>query len=57
MQASNIHSKKKKESACNARSAGDAGSVSGWGRPSGAGIGSPLQWRIPWTEEPGGQQS
>ena len=46
-----------KESTC---SAGDLDSTPGWGRPSGGGHGSPLQyscWRIPWTEEPGGLQS
>ena len=40
--------------------AGDAGSISGLGRPPGEGDGtysSTLAWEIPWTEEPGGLQS
>ena len=52
-----------KESACNA---GDLCSISGLGRSPGGGNGNPLQysflffhssildWRTPWTEEPGG---
>ena len=44
-----------KESAC---SAGDPGSIPGWGRSPGDGNGNPLQWiRTPWTEEPGRLQS
>ena len=43
-----------KESACNA---GDAGSIPGSGRSSGAGHGNPLAWEIPWIEEAGGLQS
>ena len=45
-----------KESAC---SAGDLGSIPGWGRSPGEGNGNPLQYpgKIPWTEEPGGLQS
>ena len=43
-----------KESTCNA---GDPGSIPGWGRSPGEGIGnqaSILAWKIPWTEELGG---
>ena len=46
-----------KESAC---SAGDLGSIPGWGRAPGermATCSSILAWRIPWTEEPGRLQS
>ena len=46
-----------KEAAC---SAGDQGSISGWGRSPGEGNGNPLQYsclRIPWTEEPSRLQS
>ena len=46
-----------KDSACNAA---DPGLISGLGRSSGGGHGSPLQffaWRIPWTEESGRLQS
>ena len=46
-----------KESTCNV---GDLGSVPGSGRSPGEGNGnnsSILAWRIPWTEEPNGQQS
>ena len=46
-----------KESACNA---GDPGSIPGSGTSPGEGndnIFSVLTWRIPWIEEPGGQQS
>ena len=35
-------------------------SIPGWGRSPGGGHGNPLNslaWGIPWTEEPGGQQS
>ena len=45
-----------KESTCNA---GDQGSIPGSGRSSGQGNGnsfSVLDWKIPWTEEPGGLQ-
>ena len=42
-----------KESACNAE---DPGSIPGSGRSLGEGNGN-LAWRIPWTEEPGGQES
>ena len=44
----------------NAADAGDAGSIPGQRRSPGGGNGNPLQplaWRIPWTEEPDGQQS
>ena len=44
----------------NAGDTGDAGSFPGSGRTPRGGHGSTLQylaWRIPWTEEPGGQQS
>ena len=40
--------------------AGDVGSVPGSGKfleEEGANHSSILAWRIPWTEEPGGQQS
>ena len=30
----------------------DAGSIPGWGRSARGGNGSPLAWKIPWTEEP-----
>ena len=46
-----------KESACNA---GDPGLILGSGRSPGEGNGNPLQylaWKIPGTEESGGQQS
>ena len=46
-----------KESTCNA---GDPGSILGSGRPLEKGMAthsSIIAWRIPWTEEPGGQQS
>ena len=49
-----------KESACNARAAGDLGSVPGLGRPPGEGSGNPLQYsclKNPIPEEPGGIQS
>ena len=48
-----------KESACNARDAGDSGLIPGLGRSPGEGNGnfSSIAWRIPWTEEPGGLQS
>ena len=46
-----------KESTC---SAGDLGSISGWGRSPGGGHGNPLQYFLlgesPRTEEPGGLQ-
>ena len=50
------------ESTCNARDAGDVGSVPEWGRSSCGGLcmathSSILVWRIPWTEEPGTLQS
>ena len=50
------------ESTCNARDAGDVGSVPEWGRSSCGGWcmathSSTLVWRIPWTEEPVGLQS
>ena len=41
-------------------SAGDVGSVPGWGRSPGGGNESPLQYSClgnPWTEEPSGLQS
>ena len=44
------------ESAC---TAGDLGSVSGWGRSPEKGMAthsSILAWGIPWTKEPGGLQ-
>ena len=40
-----------KESAHNV---GHPGLISGLGGFPGEGNGNPLQWRIPWTEEPGG---
>ena len=44
-----------KASACNA---GDPGSIPGSGRsPGDATYSSTLDWRIPWTEEPGRLQS
>ena len=46
-----------KESTCNA---GDLGSIPGWERSLEEGMAtdsSILAWRIPWTEEPGRQQS
>ena len=45
-----------KESVC---SAGDWGSIPGWGRSPGKGNGNLLSiaWEIPWTEKPGGLQS
>ena len=46
-----------KEFACNV---GDLGSIPELGRPLEEGMAthsSILAWRIPWTEEPGGQQS
>ena len=51
------HSSVGKESACNA---GDPGSISGSGRSPGEENGnhsSILDWKIPWTEEPGGLQT
>ena len=49
-----------KESACNAKDAGDSGLIPGLGRSPGTGMesySSILAWKIPWTEEPGGLQS
>ena len=49
-----------KESACEARAAGDTGLIPGWGRSleeSMATHSSILAWRTPWTEKPGGLQS
>ena len=46
-----------KESACHA---GDLGLIPGWEDPLEEGMAthsSILDWRIPWTEEPGGLQS
>ena len=46
-----------KESACNARDIGYAGSIPGSERSLGEGNGNPLQyfsWKTAWTEEPGG---
>ena len=43
-----------KETACNA---GEPGSTPGSGRSPGESNGYPLQWRNPWTEEPGELQS
>ena len=46
--------------AANAGDAGNSGSIPGSGRSPGEGHGNPLHgnspiaWRIPWTEEPGG---
>ena len=51
------HSSVSQEPAC---SAGDPGSIPGWGRSlekEMATLSSILAWRIPWTEEPGGLQS
>ena len=48
-----------KNSPANAGDARDAGSVPGSGRAPGGGHdnhSSILDWRIPWTEEPGGLQ-
>ena len=48
-----------KESACSEGAAGDLASILVSGRSPGGGHGNPLlvlAWRIPWTEEPGGQQ-
>ena len=39
---------------------GGAGSVPGWGRSPGGGYGNPssiLGWKVPQTEEPGGQHT
>ena len=44
----------RKESACNA---GDLCSIPESGISPEEGNSSPLAWRIPWTEEPGGLQS
>ena len=44
----------KKESTCNTKDAGDAGSIPGSGRPlekEMATHSSTLAWKIPWTEE------
>ena len=49
-----------KESDCSAVATGDVGSVPRLGRSPGGGHGnqsSILDWRIPWTEEPGRLQS
>ena len=49
-----------KESACNAGDTGDTGLIPGSGRFLEEGTAthsSILAWRIPWTEEPGRQQS
>ena len=49
-----------KESTCNTGDARDAGSNPGLGKSPGGGMAthsSILAWRIPWTEEPGRQQS
>ena len=49
-----------KESACNARTAGDRGLIPGSGRSPGGGHCNPLQYSYlenPTTEEPGGLQS
>ena len=49
-----------KESASNAGDARDTVSIPGSGRSPGVGnvtYSSILAWKIPWTEEPGGQQS
>ena len=49
-----------KNSPANAGDARDVGSIHGLGRSPGGGMAtysSILAWRIPWTEEPGGQQS
>ena len=43
-----------KASACNV---GDPGLIPGWVRSPGEGDGTPLQYKIPWMEEPGGLQS
>ena len=44
----------------NAEDIRDVGAIPGLGRSPGEGMAthsSILAWRIPWTEEPGGQQS
>ena len=49
-----------KESSCNSRDTGDAGSIAGLEGPlekEMATHSSILAWEIPWTEEPGGLQS
>ena len=40
----------------NAEDKRDAGSIRGSGRSPGGWRGNPLQWRVPWTEEPGGME-
>ena len=49
-----------KESTCNSRDTGDAGSISGLEDPLEKEMATHsiiLAWEIPWTEEPGGLQS
>ena len=50
-----------KNSAANAKNAGDKGSVPGLGRSPGGGKNTAysniLAWIMPWTEDPGGLQS
>ena len=52
-----------KNPTANAGDIRDVGSIPGLGRSPGGGHGNPLQyscslnWKIPWTEEPGGIQS
>ena len=46
-----------KESACQCRRHGDAGSIPRLGGSLGGGDDNLLQYSLPWTEEPGGLQS
>ena len=46
-----------KDQPADAGDAGDRGSVLVSGRSPGEANGNPLDWRIPWTEDPGGLQS
>ena len=46
-----------KELACQGRRRRDAGSIPGSGKSPGDGNGNPVQYSLPWTEEPAGLQS
>ena len=46
-----------KNSPDSAGDAGDASLIPGSGRSPGGGNGNPLQYSVPWTEEPGGLPS